>query len=224
MMPCRPGPPGAEGGDSWNWVNSNPAPYSGTSAHQSAASAGAHQHFFYNATATLAIGTGDVLYAWVYLDPSNPPSEIMLQWNDGSWDHRAYWGANSLSYGIDGTASRRYMGPLPAAGQWVQLKVPASQVGLEGSSSPEWPSLSSAAVPPGTRPAGSPPPISISTGFSRCTFVGTGRSIPTSASGSRIRDHGSSSSAVCLRGSNLLEALFDKGGALNPGQLAVEAA
>src|SRR5260221_9995828 len=25
------------------------------------------------------------------------------------------------------------MGPLPTAGQWVQLKVPASQVGLEGS-------------------------------------------------------------------------------------------
>ena len=76
---------------------------------------------------------GDVLYAYVYLDPNNPPSEVMLQWNDGTWDHRAYWGANSLSYGTDGTASRHYMGPLPALGQWVQLKVPANQVNLEGS-------------------------------------------------------------------------------------------
>jgi hypothetical protein len=57
----------------------------------------------------------------------------MLQWNDGTWDHRAYWGANSLSYGADGTATRRNMGALPATGQWVQLKVPASQVNLEGS-------------------------------------------------------------------------------------------
>jgi hypothetical protein len=57
----------------------------------------------------------------------------MLQWNDGSWEHRAYWGANSLDYGIDGTPTRRYMGALPAPGQWVQLKVPASQVNLEGS-------------------------------------------------------------------------------------------
>ena len=50
----------------------------------------AHQHYFSNATAPLSIGTGDVLYA---LDsgPRNPPSEMMLQWNDGSWDHRAYW-------------------------------------------------------------------------------------------------------------------------------------
>jgi hypothetical protein len=74
-----------------------------------------------------------VLYAYIYLDPAKPPGEVMLQWNNGSWEHRAYWGANSLAYGTDGTASRRYMGPLPATGQWVQLKVSASQVGLEGS-------------------------------------------------------------------------------------------
>src|SRR5262249_34991811 len=44
----------------------------------------------------------------------------------------AYWGANLINYGIDGTASRHYVGPVPATGQWVQLQVPASQVGLEG--------------------------------------------------------------------------------------------
>src|SRR5439155_24315882 len=69
---------GADGGDSWNWVNTSPAPYSGTLANQSGVAAGSHQHYFSGATATLAIGTGDVLYAWVYLDPANPPSEIML--------------------------------------------------------------------------------------------------------------------------------------------------
>jgi hypothetical protein len=125
---------GADGGDSWNWIASNPTPFSGTLEHQSALVAGAsHQHFFSGATSTLQINTGDVLYAYVYLDPITPPSEVMLQWNDGTWEHRAYWGANILGYGIDGTVSRRYMGPLPATGQWVQLKVPASQVGLEGS-------------------------------------------------------------------------------------------
>jgi len=68
----------------------------------------------------------------VYLDPASPPSEVMLQWNDGNWNARAYWGANVIPYGVDGTASRRYMGPLPAAGQWVRLEVPAATVGLEG--------------------------------------------------------------------------------------------
>jgi hypothetical protein len=123
---------GGDGGDSWNWINSNPTPVSGSSAHGSAAAAGSHQHYFYNAAATLAIGAGDVLYAYIYLDPSNPPSEIMLQWNDGSWDHRAYWGANNLFYGLENTPGRVFMGPLPPVGQWVQLKVPASKVGLEG--------------------------------------------------------------------------------------------
>src|SRR6185295_10461596 len=52
--------------------------------------------------------------------------------NDGTWEHRAYWGANLISWGTDGTVSRRYMGALPAAGQWVRLSVPAVQVGLEG--------------------------------------------------------------------------------------------
>jgi RHS repeat-associated protein len=78
------------------------------------------------------VSTGEKLVAYVYLDPSNAPSEVMLQWNDGTWEHRAYWGANQIGWGADGTESRRYMGALPATGQWVRLEVPASQVGLEG--------------------------------------------------------------------------------------------
>jgi hypothetical protein len=123
--------PGFDGGDSWNWVASGPGPNSGTLANQSAIAAGPHQHFFKGATATLPIDKGDTLYAYVNLDSANPPSQIMLQWNDGTWEHRAYWGNNLIGFGTDGTASRRYMGPLPPPGQWVRLNVPASQVNLE---------------------------------------------------------------------------------------------
>ena len=114
-------------------VGSNPLPYAGALAHQSALLSGSHQHYFWNASATLSVGVGETLFAYVYLDPANPPSEVMVQWNDGTWEHRAYWGANLIGYGTDGTTSRRYMGALPAAGQWVRLEVPAAQVGLEGS-------------------------------------------------------------------------------------------
>jgi RHS repeat-associated protein len=125
---------GSEGGDGWTWVTSSPTAFSGTSSHQSNIYSGQHQHFFYGASQTLSVATGDKLYAWVYLDPQNPPSEIVLQWNNGDWEHRAYWGANLITYwGVDGTDSRRYMGPLPEAGRWVRLEVPASSVGLEGS-------------------------------------------------------------------------------------------
>ncbi|MBZ5626105.1 MAG: hypothetical protein LAQ69_46580, partial [Acidobacteriia bacterium] len=82
------------GSESWNWVGSNPTRYSGMLAHQSALLSGLHQHYFYNATATLPVVVGDTLFAYVYLDPANPPSEVMLEFYDGSWEHRAYWGAN----------------------------------------------------------------------------------------------------------------------------------
>jgi hypothetical protein len=121
--------------ESWNWVSANPTPHSGTASHQSSivAATNIRQHYFLNATSTLQIGVGDLLYAWVYLDQANMPSEIMLQWNDGtSWEHRAYWGANTMGWGQDGTPSGMNMGRMPPAGSWVKLVVPAHAVGLEG--------------------------------------------------------------------------------------------
>ncbi len=125
--------PGADGGDSWNWVSSNPTPFSGSLAHASALASGLHQHYFDWAHQTLAINSGDVMFAYIYLDPANPPSQVMLEWNNGTWEHRAYWGADKARKGANGTPGYRYVGPLPPAGQWVRLEVPASQVDLEGS-------------------------------------------------------------------------------------------
>lgn len=121
-------------GENWNWVSSSPSSYSGETASQSSLADGLHQHYFYGATATMTVNSGEVLFAYVYLDPNNPPSQIMLEWvdNRSSWEHRAYWGANNISRGIDGTNSRRLMGPLPGVGGWTRLEVLASQVGLEG--------------------------------------------------------------------------------------------
>src|SRR5437762_2107017 len=42
--------PNTDGGDSWTWVNSNPAPFSGALANQSALRTGLHQHYFDQAT------------------------------------------------------------------------------------------------------------------------------------------------------------------------------
>ena len=116
----------------WANITNNPVPFSGRWAHPSPAAAGEHGHFFNGATQTLPVAAGEKLFAYVYLDAVNTPAEVMLQWNNGSWEHRAYWGANTITWGVDGSNSRRYMGPLPPAGQWVRLEVPASLVGLEG--------------------------------------------------------------------------------------------
>jgi hypothetical protein len=80
----------------------------------------------------MAVASGERLFAWVYLDPDNPPRTLMLQWHAGTWDHRAYWGDNLIDWGVDGTVSRARAGDLPTAGEWVQLSLPAALVGLEG--------------------------------------------------------------------------------------------
>ncbi len=125
-------PPGGspqQSGHPWEFVSA-PAPvYAGQSATKRKAE-GLAQHFFTGANPTLSIGEGDRLFSYVYLDPADPPKEIMLQWNDGSWEHRAYWGENVIPWGADGQPSRFHAGDLPPAGEWVRLEVEAAQVGL----------------------------------------------------------------------------------------------
>jgi hypothetical protein len=79
----------------------------------------------------LRVGAGDKLFAYVYLDPANPPKEIMLQWHTSGWLHRAYWGENVIPWGNDNSTQRLPMGKLPAAGQWVRLEVEAARVGIQ---------------------------------------------------------------------------------------------
>ena len=121
-------------------TGSTPLPISGSKIHISPLFNGEHQHYFYNASG-MPVLEGDVMYAYVYLDPANMPEEIMVQWNAGntdnpdSWAHRAYWGKNNIQYGTNDTASQRYAGQLPQApptGGWVRLEIPASYVGLVG--------------------------------------------------------------------------------------------
>ncbi|HOX06700.1 MAG TPA: hypothetical protein PK280_09875 [Planctomycetota bacterium] len=111
-----------------------PTAHSGTKAHVSTVASGVHQHYYYDDPAPVAVPVGATFYAWIYLDPSNPPSAVMLQFRDAgnNWTHRAYWGANLFTNGTDGTNSRRPKGALPATGSWVQLTCTAAEVGMEG--------------------------------------------------------------------------------------------
>ncbi|MEZ5305358.1 MAG: DUF1549 domain-containing protein [Verrucomicrobiales bacterium] len=119
----------AQGG--WQFVDKagDQPVVSGAKAHTRTAQ-GLGQHFFDNAKDPLKAYEGDKLFTYVFLDPKNPPKEIMLQWNSGQWEHRAYWGENKIDWGENGKPSRLHIGALPKAGEWVRLEVDAKSVGL----------------------------------------------------------------------------------------------
>lgn len=116
-------------GHEWTFVSAPEPVFAGLQATKRTAE-GFGQHFFTGAKPELVIGAGDVFFAHVYLDPEHPPRQVMLQFNDGSWEHRAFWGEDLIGGGTAETASRRRLGDLSPAGQWVRLEVTAEQVGL----------------------------------------------------------------------------------------------
>ena len=54
----------------------------------------------------------------------------MLQFNDGGWEHRAYWGEDTIAFGQGDVPGHRRLGDLPKTGEWVRLEVEAKHVGL----------------------------------------------------------------------------------------------
>jgi len=123
--------PTFDGVESWPFVSKPDHPvYSGEQSTRQQAE-GRRQQFFTDASPGLKIARGDKLFAYVYLDADNPPKEIMLQFNNGQWEHRAFWGADLIDWGKKETGSRLHMGPLPKTGGWTRLEVECEKVGLK---------------------------------------------------------------------------------------------
>jgi len=126
------GPAGArlQGDTPWEFVSAPKHPVLSGKKSMRRSAKGTSQHYFEKVSQGLTVGEGDRLFAHVWIDPKDPPREVMLQFNDGTWEHRAYWGEDVIPWGIDGP-SRRYLGQLPKAGEWVRLEVEPAKVGLK---------------------------------------------------------------------------------------------
>jgi hypothetical protein len=123
-----------QGDSPWKFVAKKDGPvFSGERASTRTADA-VSQHFFTDAAPGLRIGDGDKLFAYAFLDAANPPKTIMLQFNDGTWEHRAIWGEDLIPFGGGNTPGHRLIGKLPEAGGWVRLEIDASHVGLASGS------------------------------------------------------------------------------------------
>ena len=119
-----------QGNKEWKTVSKPEPVFSGGKAFVLEAN-GLEQLVIGGANPPLVVEKGMKLFAHVYLDTLNPPKQIMLQFHSGNWEQRAYWGENKISWGKDGTASRRRMGDLPETGKWVRLEVDVTQVGFK---------------------------------------------------------------------------------------------
>ncbi len=119
----------------WQFVSQNEAPvFSKQYARkQVAAAEQTRQHRFRGATRKFTVAQGDRLFAYIWIEPGNPPQTLMLQWNDGNWEHRAFWGEDKINFGEIGTdtPAHKPMGNLPIAGEWVRLEVAPADVGLK---------------------------------------------------------------------------------------------
>ena len=109
----------------WNFISKNEGPVHSGEKSAKLTAKGGQQNIFEKVNPGLRVGAGDVLFAYVYLDPKDPPEQIMLQWHTRDWSHRAYWGADKLSLG---SPVKKSIGALPEAGKWVRLEVKMDDV------------------------------------------------------------------------------------------------
>ncbi len=105
------------------WITNAPAAFSGAKAIKRTATDVA-QDIFENLKTPVILGKGDKLFAYVYIDPTNAPKAIMLQFKTTDWAYRANWGnEDAIPFGEKKRGQKTLMGELPKAGEWVRLEV-----------------------------------------------------------------------------------------------------
>ncbi len=117
----------------WDFIGPKQGPvHSGEKSRRQSAE-GLVQHYFDDAQKPIEVQPGMRFFAWVHLDPMNPPQAIMLQFNNGDWNHRAVWGTDDISYGLQPESWAGYFrsGEAPPTGEWVRLEADPTDVGLE---------------------------------------------------------------------------------------------
>jgi len=126
-------PPGAKAGASGHPLQLTGAPdpvFSGKVSLKRSG-AGMAQDYYESGAEPLVVPPQASVFLMVYLDPADPPEEVMIQFlSGGTWKHRAVWGQDIIEFGARGTPERFVAGPLPEPGRWVRLEVPAEKMAM----------------------------------------------------------------------------------------------
>jgi len=92
------------------------------------------QDYYEKGAAPLDIPQAGKIFAYVWLDPKDPPKELMLQFHTAkdAWEHRAVWGdENAIDWGKANSISRQKVGLLPELGKWVRLEFEVEKLGFK---------------------------------------------------------------------------------------------
>jgi hypothetical protein len=120
-------------GDVSEWITAEKGPvFSGKRAIKCAGT-GMAQSYYDSGAAPFEAPAGGKLFAYVYLDPANPPKAVMLQYLiNGDWSHRAVWGDyEAIDFGDPNTPGKVNMGPLPNPAVWTRLEVDEEKLGIK---------------------------------------------------------------------------------------------
>jgi hypothetical protein len=121
-----------DGNEANRWVSKNDGPVFSGERSLLRSGKGLHQTFFSKSAEPLTVGPGDKFFAYVYLDPADPPKALMLQYHTEGWGNRGNWGdADAIPYGTKGTFEKVQAGALPETGKWVRLELDAATLGLK---------------------------------------------------------------------------------------------
>ena len=132
-FPAKATPMVNDGNPPHKWITADAGPvFSGKRSVQRSGS-GINQVYFAGTSEPLIVGAAAKLFAYVFLDPKNPPKAVMIQFHvGGQWSRRANWGdADAIDFGKKDTTERVQAGALPEAGKWVRLEIAASRLGLD---------------------------------------------------------------------------------------------
>jgi mono/diheme cytochrome c family protein len=87
---------------------------------------------FFNGGTSFDIPANGKISVECFIDPDNLPKAVMIQFYEGSWNHRAVWGLEgAIPYGKVRTPEHVVVGDLPKPGEWVKLEVASERLGLK---------------------------------------------------------------------------------------------
>jgi uncharacterized protein DUF1553 len=107
--------------NAWRWFDASEGPIrTGIRAHTTPCLTNNHASHYFNRAKPFAVRWGDRLFVDVFIDPEQPPRQIVVRFYDGGWAHGGSWGEQLIPRTDKGVKS---MGPLPQPGQWARLEL-----------------------------------------------------------------------------------------------------